>query len=115
MVTDFIVNLASSVGDDDDGPMLPERITLAQNYPNPFNPTTSISFTLNQAVQLELDIYNIAGQKVKTLTNGLYPAGDHTVNWDATNDDGGSVASGVYFYRLQSTTNEEVKKMVLIR
>ena len=80
---------------------LPSVFDLDQNYPNPFNSSTKISFRLKQQSQISLAIYNILGEKVKTLMdNQIYPTGMSDIDWDGTRDQGGVVSSGVYFYRL---------------
>lgn len=89
---------------------LPASYALEQNYPNPFNPTTEIAFTLPAASEVRLDIFNILGQKVTTLVDGLMAAGKHTITWG-----GGSVASGVYYYRLTVDSFVETKKMLLLK
>ncbi len=94
---------------------LPTDFELAQNYPNPFNPTTTISFTVPAAGDVTLTVYNALGQTVRQLAAGTLPAGTHTVEWDATNNSGDAVASGVYFYRLQSGDFSDSRKMVLLR
>ena len=114
MTADLIVGLAASV-DDDTKPILPQHIELAQNYPNPFNPTTRIEFSVTKAGPIRLDIFNIAGQKVRTLFDSYVGPGVTTVDWDALDSNGNPVASGVYFYRLQSGDHKEVKKMTFVR
>jgi cytoskeletal protein CcmA (bactofilin family) len=94
---------------------LPVEYELSQNYPNPFNPATTIRFALPEASPITLKIYNIHGQLVRTLTNAYHEAGYHQVQWDATNDNGVRVASGYYFYRLQSGDFQQVKKMLLVK
>ncbi|RLC54034.1 MAG: hypothetical protein DRH89_09940, partial [Candidatus Cloacimonadota bacterium] len=92
---------------------------LMQNYPNPFNPTTNIDFSLKQDSFVSLNIYNIRGQKVKTLVSDEMQAGYHSVVWNGTNDSGKSVSSGMYFSSFD--TNDEngdftsVKKMILLK
>lgn len=100
---------------DDGAGALPLSFALDQNYPNPFNPTTSISFDLPRAGQVSLVVHNILGRHVRTLVNSTLPAGTHTVQWDARNDGGLPVASGVYFYRLQTPANSATRKMLLLR
>ena len=95
---------------------------LAQNYPNPFsangtfsNPSTKISFALPEAAEVSLKIYDIAGQLVQTLVDGIVKAGRHQVVWDGTNQHGVLVASGVYFYQLRAGEFKQVRKMSLLR
>jgi hypothetical protein len=94
---------------------LPTQFALGQNYPNPFNPTTEISFALPNAADVELSVYNLLGQKVTTLVNGAMPAGNHSVTWDGTSESGGSVASGIYFYRISAGSFNETKKMMMLK
>jgi hypothetical protein len=94
---------------------LPQEYALAQNYPNPFNPETVIEFSLPRAAEVELTIYNVLGQQVRTLAEGFYPAGDQTVTWDATDDQGRRVASGLYLYRLKAGTTAITRKMMLLK
>jgi uncharacterized repeat protein (TIGR01451 family) len=85
-------------------------VALIGNYPNPFNPVTEISFNLPNAMYVQLEIYNIMGQKVATVVDGFLEAGQHTVQWDAS-----SFSSGVYFYRLTAGDLIETKKMMLLK
>jgi len=88
---------------------------LHGNYPNPFNPSTTISFSLGSAERVVIDVYNIRGQMVRSLVSGVYGAGSHTVVWNGCADDGVSVGSGVYFYRMVSGGFSEVRKMLLLK
>jgi hypothetical protein len=97
---------------------LPAVFTLAQNYPNPFNPETTIEYSIpegpsNSAVTLE--IYNLLGQKVRTLVNTTQTAGFYTVRWDGRNDGGQIAPSGVYLYILRAGSFKEVRRMTLIK
>jgi hypothetical protein len=103
------------VGIDDNVNVLPISFDLNQNYPNPFNARTEIGFYLAERSEVTFDVYNIVGQKIKTLKNGLFEAGSHTVIWDGTNDTGDIVSSGVYFYRLTAGDNSQTKKMVMLK
>ena len=95
---------------------LPEAFALADNFPNPFNPTTTIKYALPQAADVELTVYNVVGQPVRTLVAEHQSAGHYAVEWDATNDRGHSLSSGMYFYRLQAGgAFLEVKKMLLLK
>lgn len=87
---------------------VPDRFVLAQNYPNPFNPTTTIRFGLPVAGQVKLEIFNILGQKVASLAEGMMDAGFHTVSFD-----GSSLSSGIYLYRIQAENFVAVKRLVL--
>ncbi len=89
---------------------LPTNYELNQNYPNPFNPTTSISFTLSKVENVSLTVYNIIGQEVASLINGQMNAGLHVVTFNAA-----KLASGIYFYRLQTSDFVAIKKMVLLK
>ena len=80
----------------------PERFSLQQNYPNPFNPSTSINYELLTDGKVVLKIYNLLGQKVRTLVNGNQAAGFRSVLWDGKNDSGSSVPSGIYIYEMRA-------------
>ena len=88
---------------------------LIGNYPNPFNPETTISLTLAVESMLRIEIYNIKGQKVRTLVNREYIAGKHNVVWNGTDDNGLNVASGVYFYQLRVGEITQTKRMLLMK
>lgn len=93
----------------------PQVIGLEQNYPNPFNPTTLIRYSLKQEADVEIEVYNLKGQKVKTLVNDHKLAGNYDVTWKGNDNNGRSVASGIYFYRLKSGNESGTKKMVLMK
>ncbi len=94
---------------------IPTEYALDQNFPNPFNPSTTIRFALPEAADIQVRIYNIRGQLVRTLAKSSLKAGIHELTWDATNDHGVQVASGFYFYQLQSRDFNQVKRMLLIK
>jgi len=95
---------------------LPTAFSLAQNSPNPFNPMTEISFAVPQGAGLvRLDIFDVRGQKVRSLAQEALPAGQHTRVWNGRNDEGRAVASGVYFYRLTGRGFEQTRKMVVVQ
>jgi len=95
--------------------MIPTAFGLSQNYPNPFNPTTSIEFALPEAANVSLEIYNLLGQKVRTLVNGYVSAGYVTTRWDGLDQHGQEVGSGTYIYRLKTTDRTFTKKLVLMK
>ncbi len=90
--------------------IVPQEYALKQNYPNPFNPSTSISFTVAKNSHLRLSVFDAAGHEVKVLVNGYKNAGSYTETFD-----GSSLASGVYFYRLESSEYSATKKMMLVK
>jgi hypothetical protein len=94
---------------------VPTNFELSQNYPNPFNPATDIRFSLPEAAQVRLDVYDILGRCIATLIDGPLEAGEHIVQWDGRDAGGREVASGIYFYRISGNQWTESKKMVLIR
>lgn len=98
-----------------EGTNLPQKLHLMQNYPNPFNPSTTIEFDIDQPQRVNLEIYDMTGRKVKTIMERRMPAGRHELQWDGTDDRGRRVASGQYFYKLQSDKERDVKKMLLIK
>lgn len=98
------VSLSNTAGD------LPDSYTLMQNYPNPFNPSTQISFSLPEAAQVNLSVYNVLGQKVMDLVDGHMEAGTHNFEFD-----GSSLSSGMYFYRITTDNFSETKKMVMLK
>ncbi len=88
----------------------PTSFRVAQNYPNPFNPTTEIRYELPEASRVTLNIFNALGQKVRTLVNREVPAGYHRVSWDATNEAGEKVASGIYLFHFQAGAADGTRK-----
>jgi choice-of-anchor B domain-containing protein len=101
----------TAVGDDPDN----RGLTLAQNRPNPFNPSTTISFELAARSRARLFIYDVHGARVRTLVDGNLSAGAHTADWNGTNDRGETVASGVYYYRLEAGDASATRRMVLLK
>ncbi|MBT5641425.1 MAG: T9SS type A sorting domain-containing protein [Rhodobiaceae bacterium] len=93
----------------------PSKFVLAQNHPNPFNPTTEIAFTLDQRANVNLSIYNMLGQKVKTLASEFKNAGTHTLQWNGRDEMGQNVSTGVYLYTLTSGSESITKKMAFMK
>jgi hypothetical protein len=91
------------------------RFGLAQNSPNPFNPKTAISFTLPEAVDVRLEVFDVSGRKMATLVDRRLDAGPHSVSWDGVTDSGEQAASGVYFYKLTAGEEKTSRKMVLLK
>jgi flagellar hook assembly protein FlgD len=99
------------------GAAVPDGFELTQNFPNPFNPDTRIRFTLPIDGQMSLQIYNTAGQLVRSLAEGTHRAGFYDVTWDGTDDAGRRIASGTYLYHLEMETAgySESRRMTLTR
>jgi len=93
---------------------LPKAYALSQNYPNPFNPSTSFVLALPEASDYAVRIYNVAGQLVKSF-EGHAPAGNVTITWDGTSNQGSHVASGMYFYRAEARSFTQTRKMMLLK
>ena len=94
---------------------LPKKIVLSQAYPNPFNPATTISYRLLEANHVRVDIYDMIGNKVRTLVSQTQNAGTKSYQWNATNDLGQSVSAGMYIYTIQAGDFIQSKKMVLLK
>ncbi len=105
----------------DAGTNIPSTYELNQNFPNPFNPSTNIRFALPRESAVKLVVYNILGQEVITLVDDLRPAGYYGIDWSGQNNEGRTVSSGVYFYRISvkdvagQIPFSSLKKMILLR
>jgi len=100
---------------DDNTLHLPKSFYLSQNYPNPFNPETTISFSIPKYSKVEISIYNIKGQKVKTIAKKDFEKGIHKVIWNGKDIAGKSVSSGIYFYKMETGNFSEIKKAILLK
>jgi hypothetical protein len=109
------VKTNTAIIEDLDQGALPTSFELSQNYPNPFNPSTTIEFATPTATHVKLNVFNILGQSVKTLVDETLPVGRHSVIWDGTNNQGRQVASGIYFYRMDTKDFRETKKLLLLK
>ncbi|HRK00304.1 MAG TPA: choice-of-anchor J domain-containing protein [Ignavibacteria bacterium] len=109
-IDDIFVGNRSAVGITQTGTNIPDKFSLNQNYPNPFNPNTKISFDLARSSNVNLTVFNSVGQKVMSLFEGYKPAGSYIATFD-----GSSLASGTYYYRLETDFFTETKKMQLIK
>jgi hypothetical protein len=107
-----IIKLSPKADDQDN---VTDLVRLYDNYPNPFNPTTQISFYLPENQQVSLDIFNIRGQKVRSLQNGKMKSGQHRLTWTGKDNNGNSVSSGVYFYKLKTNNSTLQRKMLLLK
>ncbi|RLC48885.1 MAG: hypothetical protein DRI23_09985 [Candidatus Cloacimonadota bacterium] len=99
----------------DENQIIPNKHSLRQNYPNPFNPITNIAYSIPETEKVNLSIFNIKGQIVKTLVNETKQSGYYSVRWNGTNNSGIKVASGLYFYKLSAGKTILNKKMILLK
>ncbi|MDG2017017.1 MAG: FlgD immunoglobulin-like domain containing protein, partial [Rhodothermales bacterium] len=114
-VGSFTTTASFSVGVEDEFSEQPAAFELGQNYPNPFNPTTTIEFRMSESANVSLKVYNVLGQVVKTLVSGTLPSGMHSVSWDATDDSGSAVTTGLYIYRMETDNFSATKSLVLMK
>lgn len=100
---------------DEENPVIPLVTQLNSAYPNPFNPSTSISFDLAEKAGVNIEIFNIKGQKVKSLINEEISAGRHSVVWNGQDENHKKVSSGVYFYKMQAGKYIKINKMIMMK
>jgi hypothetical protein len=98
-----------------EGRWIPQTFALRPNFPNPFNPSTTIGFGLPHSAEVRLELYDVLGQKVRTLVKALLPAGAHQAVWDGRDQVGRTVAGGMYFYRLEAGNFSQVRKLMLLK
>jgi len=101
--------------DDVDLNSIPSSYSIKQNYPNPFNPTTNINYQLPKTDHVKLEIFNLQGQKIRTLVNEDKSAGVYNIFWDGKNNNGKSMVSGTYIYRITTSDFHQSKKMILLK
>ena len=109
------IKVSSTAGVGENQDPVPLSFELSQNYPNPFNPTTQINYQIPEDEYVSLEIYNVLGQKVKTLVNQNQTAGKHTIIWEGKDNQNNELPSGTYFYKLKSNNNRETRKMLLLK
>ncbi len=110
-----VVSQVIAVNIKTEDPVIPDEFVVHQNFPNPFNPTTQIGYTLPNAEKVEIVVYNIFGQIVKTLISQNQGPGYHSVVWDGTSKTGERVSSGVYYYKVTAGKHTAVKKLALLK
>lgn len=106
--------VAPPVANDDPG-VVPIATRLEGNYPNPFNPSTTVNFSVKEALPVSIGIYNLKGQLVRTLVNDTKAAGSHSVVWNGLDDNGRAVASGIYYYKMNAGKYSSTRKMILMK
>jgi len=110
------IDFPQYVSIDDEVIIKPRLILLHQNYPNPFDPTTTFSFSIKNKSKIEFSIYNIKGQKVKSLINNEIAKGNHSIRWDGVDDNGNLISSGIYLFKLNvNGKTEDIKKCILMK
>jgi hypothetical protein len=115
-VDDFTLHSDGGSVVDADDPVIPALVTeLKGNYPNPFNPQTTISFSLKDNIPVSLEIYNLKGQKVKTLVNESKAPGHYQIVWKGLDSNNQPVASGVYFFKMNAGKYSSTRKMILMK
>ncbi|MDZ7797036.1 MAG: T9SS type A sorting domain-containing protein [Candidatus Marinimicrobia bacterium] len=95
---------------DDENDIVPHSYSLEQNYPNPFNPTTSFSYTLHEANNVTISIFDLTGRKIETIVDDYQQAGTYLMQWDAS-----EYSSGIYLYRLSTNDFTTTKKMLFMK
>ena len=109
------ITLEGDDGLDNDDVWIAGSYMLNQNYPNPFNPVTNISFDAVSSGKVSLVVYDVLGNRVKTLLNGFVTPGHYVMSWDGTDENGVSVSSGVYIYTLSNSESYVSKRMLLVK
>jgi len=113
---EFLAGLSSlTATESQNNQSIPQVLSIESNYPNPFNPVTTIRFSVPSDATVKMTIYNIRGQKVKELLNGVLPAGMHSILWNGTDYANNSVSSGLYFARIVQGKSIRVHKMMLLK
>ncbi|MDD4309825.1 MAG: FlgD immunoglobulin-like domain containing protein, partial [Candidatus Cloacimonetes bacterium] len=102
-------------GSSTEDPVTPVITALERNFPNPFNPETTIRYSVKESGMVKLSIYNLKGQLIRSLVNETKTSGNHRVIWNGVDDRGQSVASGIYFYRMDATNFSSTQKMMLMK
>ncbi len=111
------IKLVGSTGINDQiaNNQIPAKFSLEQNFPNPFNPLTTISYSLPKVSDVTITVFNILGQKVRTLTRSVMNSGTHEIMWDGRDDRGIDAAGGIYIYKITAGDYTNSKKMLLIK
>jgi hypothetical protein len=98
-----------------EGRRLPSDFQLSQNHPNPFNLETEIEFALPRSSHVKIEVYNVIGQKIRTLVNEHLSVGRKVITWFGNDDSGDAVASGIYFYKMTADEFSSTRKMILLK
>ncbi len=115
MYRNVVLSDQTSVGVADVTPTIAREYLLEQNFPNPFNPSTTIKYRLAKSSSVTVTVFNVLGRKVRTLVNTNLNAGEYSIEWDGMDDAGMALSNGVYFYRIETPSFSQTKKMLLIK
>ena len=115
LIDDIVITEAAKTVSENDIAKLPKTTDLIGNYPNPFNPSTNIRFNTAKPGVVNINIYNIRGQKIITILDSFIEAGEHTIIWNGIDEIGRNVSSGVYFYQMKFEDKSHIKRMVLMK
>jgi len=115
MTADFAVSLAAGNDDEEDNQEALPQFSLEQNYPNPFNPVTRIDYSVAFAGNVEVNIYDILGRRIRQIASGQHQPGTYTAVWDGTDGNGEGVASGIYLYKLVTAEETTARKMLMLK
>jgi hypothetical protein len=114
-----IIGTSNVLSVERDGDLIPQRFALQQNYPNPFNPSTTIKFSIEKTAFTDVAVYNVIGQKVKTLAAEVLNPGYYTTTWNGTDDNNQAVTTGVYFVRMVANADNaqfsDLRKLLLMK
>ncbi len=110
-----VINVDAMTGVGEAGSETPRTFSLAQNYPNPFNPTTTVNYSVSSQSFVSIKVFNLLGEEVRTLVSSLNEPGNHVAEWDATDNKGKSVPSGVYLYTMTAGQFRETRKLMLLK
>ncbi len=114
-VEDYMITIQTDTDVERTQMAIPSEFMLYSNYPNPFNPSTQISYSLPEEGYVILEIYNIRGKRIKTLTNQRMEAGNHTITWDGTDNTGSLTSSGLYFCRMNTESYQKTIRMLFLK
>ena len=115
MIEEFGYDWPEPAGNTSSETVSTESAITARSYPNPFNPEADIAYTLSVSEKVEVQVYNVSGQLIRTFDMGYQPAGSYSVRWDGHNENGDMAASGVYLYRIEAGPYEVTDRMVLLK
>jgi len=115
MTSEEVLSGGTVVGIPGNQALIPVEYSLDQNYPNPFNPTTTISYSIPENLEVTLNVYDIKGRMIRSLVSSSHQAGWYTVSWNGATQDGNLAGTGVYFARIQAGGYSQVIKMVYLR